>query len=230
MFRLPTFTTVVNPSKYSFSFGSGLGSIESVLRFRLKSSDVKNFIGDPVSIIVEKCWLVTFSSNPNAWAAVPFTCKTMAFSCHSELYSKLYAGWSIEDIYQGICVFFDVAMIGRCTVTSGSRRCWSFWKFRSKIRNVRHQTSTFKRADPAGTKTEEEAKKKTDRSQTQPERQTSLSLTPEKTQKRLKRTKPRVVSYPQRMSWKAQRRSRTLARRLWRLHQDQHVLSFSVHL
>ena len=44
-------------------------------------------------------------------------------------------------------------------VTSGSRRCRSFWKFRSKIRNVRHQTSTFKMADPAGTKTVEEAKK-----------------------------------------------------------------------
>ena len=37
--------------------------------------------------------------------------------------------------------------------------------------------------DDPGTKTEEEAKK-TERSQTQPERQTSLSLTPEETQKR----------------------------------------------
>ena len=34
------------------------------------------------------------------------------------------------------------------------------------------------------------------KNQTQPEIQTSLSLTPEETQKRLKRTKPRVVSYP----------------------------------
>ena len=38
--------------------------------------------------------------------------------------------------------------------------------------------------------------KKTERSQAQPERRTSLSLTPEETQKRLKRTKPRVVSTP----------------------------------
>ena len=52
-------------------------------------------------------------------------------------------------------------------VTSGSRRCRSFRKFRSKIRNVRHQTSTFKMADPAGTKTVEEAKKK---GKTPPER------------------------------------------------------------
>ena len=54
-----------------------------------------------------------------------------------------------------------------------------------------------------------------------------------KNQKRLKRTKPRVVSYPQRMSWKARRRSRTrrwFARRFWKLHEDQHVLSFSLHL
>ena len=54
-------------------------------------------------------------------------------------------------------------------VTSGSRRCRSFWKFRSKIRNVRYQTSTFKMADPAGTKTVEEAKKRQNRSRkTQP--------------------------------------------------------------
>ena len=101
-------------------------------------------------------------------------------------------------------------------VTSGSRRCRSFLKFRSKIRNVRHQTSTFKMVDPAGTKTVEEAKK-AERCQTQPERQTLLSLTPEETQKRLKRTKPRVVSYHQRMSWKVRRRStirRWFARRL----------------
>ena len=67
----------------------------------------------------------------------------------------------------------------------------------------------------------------------QPEKQTSLPLTPEETQKRLKRTIPRVVSYPQKMSWKARRRSRTrrwFARRFWKLHEDQHVLSFSVHL
>ena len=44
---------------------------------------------------------------------------------------------------------------------------------------MRHQTSTFKMADPAGTKTVEEAKKKAERCQTQPERQTLLSLTPE---------------------------------------------------
>ena len=77
------------------------------------------------------------------------------------------------------------------------------------------------------------SEKKTEESQIQPERQTMLSLTPEETQKRLKRTKPRVVSYPQRMSWKAQRRSRTrrwFARRFWKLHEDQHILSFSVHL
>ena len=38
---------------------------------------------------------------------------------------------------------------------------------------------------------------------------------------------------PQRMSWKARKRSRTrrwFARRFWKLHEDQHVLSFSVHL
>ena len=37
----------------------------------------------------------------------------------------------------------------------------------------------------------------------------------------------------ERMSWKARRRSRTrrwFARRFWKLHEDQHVLSFSVHL
>ena len=39
-------------------------------------------------------------------------------------------------------------------------------------------------------------RKKTQRTKTQPERQTSLSLTPEEIQTRLKRTKPRVVSYP----------------------------------
>ena len=52
-------------------------------------------------------------------------------------------------------------------------------------------------ADPAGKyENQRGSEKKTERSQTQPERQTSLSLTPEETQKRLKRTKPRVVSYP----------------------------------
>ena len=42
--------------------------------------------------------------------------------------------------------------------TSGKGRCRSFCKFRSKIRIVRYQTSTFKMADPAGSKTVEEAK------------------------------------------------------------------------
>ena len=76
------------------------------------------------------------------------------------------------------------------------------------------------------------SKKKAERCQTQPERQALLSLAPEETQKRLKRTKPRVVSYPQRMSWKVRRRStirRWFARRLWKLYENQHVLSFSVH-
>ena len=96
---------------------------------------------------------------------------------------------------------------------------------------MRHQTSTFKMADPEGTKTVEEAKKGRT-VPNQPERQTLLSLTPEETQKRLKRTKPRVGSYPQRMSWKVRRRStirRWFARKLWKLYENQHVLSFSVH-
>ena len=38
-------------------------------------------------------------------------------------------------------------------VTSGSSRCYKF-------RNVRYQISTFKMADPAGTETVEEAKKR----------------------------------------------------------------------
>ena len=72
-------------------------------------------------------------------------------------------------------VFIFQLFTGHCQlkgflyVTSGSRRCRNFRKFRSKIRNVRHQTSTFKMADPAGTKTVEEAKKgKTHPEKTQP--------------------------------------------------------------
>ena len=57
-------------------------------------------------------------------------------------------------------------------VTSGKRRCRSFSKFRSKIRNGRHQTSTFKMADPAGTKTVEDAKK--GRTVPDPARETDL--------------------------------------------------------
>ena len=46
-----------------------------------------------------------------------------------------------------------------CFLTSGKGSCRSFWNFQSKFRNVGYQTSTFKMADPAGTKTVEKAKK-----------------------------------------------------------------------
>ena len=86
-------------------------------------------------------------------------------------------------------------------------------------------------ADPAGTKTVEEAKK--GRTVPDPARETDL-VVPDtrRNPEEAKKNKPRVVSYPQRMSWKVRRRStirRWFARRLWKQYENQHVLLFSVH-
>ena len=87
-------------------------------------------------------------------------------------------------------------------------------------------------ADPAGTKTEEKAKK--DRTEPNPARETDRVVpdtrrNPEEAEE----NKTTGCVIPERMSWKAQRRSTTrrwFARRFWNLHEDQHVLSFLVHL
>ena len=87
-------------------------------------------------------------------------------------------------------------------------------------------------ADPARTKPEEEAKK--DRTEPDAARETVLVVpdarrNPEEAEE----NKTTGCVIPRRMSWKARRRSRTrrwFARRFWKLHEDQHVLSFLVHL
>ena len=62
----------------------------------------------------------------------------------------------------------DALVVKHLNVTSGKGRCRSFRKFRSKIRNVRYQTSTFNMADPSGTETVEEAKKSNNTRRPQP--------------------------------------------------------------
>ena len=66
---------------------------------------------------------------------------------------------------------------------------------------MRHQTSTFKMADPAGTKTEEEAKK--DRTETDPARETDLVVpdTRRKDPEEAEENKTTGCVIPQRMSW-----------------------------
>ena len=63
----------------------------------------------------------------------------------------------VKDLFLPLSAVALLPILPFC-VTSGKGRCRSFQKFLSKIRNVRYQTSTFKMADPAGTKIVEEAK------------------------------------------------------------------------